>query len=82
MTLSCKTNYLNEFVRILIECSPDSDALLLLHGDVLLEVPALDDLDGGEDHVLPHPQVLLLPKGDHAVVVTLQFLSGVDGFLI
>ena len=75
-------NYLNELIGVLIECSPDGDALLLLHGDVLLEVPALDDLDGGEDHVLPHPQVLLLPQGDHAVVVALQLLSGVDGFLI
>ena len=63
-------------------CAPDGNALLLLHGDVLLEVPALDHVDGGEDHGLAQPEVLLLPEGDDSVVVTLQLLCSVDGLLV
>ena len=61
---------------------PDSYSLLLLHGHVLLEVPRLDHLDGGKDHVLAHAQVFLLPKGDDPVVVPFQLLCRLDGFLV
>ena len=61
---------------------PDGDPLFLLHGHVLLEVPGLDNLDGGKDHVLPHAKVLLLPEGDDSVVVPLQLLGRLDGFLV
>ena len=42
----------------------------------------LTDLDGGEDHVLAHAEVLLLPEGDEAVVVALELLCAVDGLRV
>ena len=70
---------LDEFLGIFVQGTSDRNPLLLLHGHVLLEVPGFHNLDGGEDHVLAHPEVLLLPERDHAVVVALQLLGRLDG---
>ena len=75
-------NYLNQFVRVFIESSSDGNPLFFLHRDILLKVPTLDNLDGGKDHVLTHAQMLLLPQGDHSIVVSLQLLSCVNGLLL
>ena len=42
---------LDEFLRVLVECAPDGRPLLLAHGQELLEVPALDHLEGDNDLV-------------------------------
>lgn len=71
---------LQQLLGVLIESFADGIALILAHGHKLRQIPALDNFDGGEDHVLTHAHLLLQPKGFASVVLAFQTLGGFRGF--